>query len=143
MTVAGEDAFRLHDTYGFPVELTAELAQEAGLGIDEAGYAALMEEQRQRARSATRRGGAADPERLATFAREAGFTSEFVGYRTLDIETVAGAVEDLGDGVSLVKLHASPFYAGAAARSPMTACSSGREGAPRSRTCTASTPIRC
>jgi alanyl-tRNA synthetase len=111
VTISGEDAFRLHDTYGFPVELTAELAQEAGLGIDEAAYAALMEEQRQRARSATRRGGGADPERLATFAREAGFSSEFVGYRTLDIETVAAAVEDLGDGVTLVKLHASPFYA--------------------------------
>ncbi|MDX6568234.1 MAG: alanyl-tRNA synthetase, partial [Gaiellales bacterium] len=110
-TIAAEDAFRLHDTYGFPIELTAELAQEAGLGIDESGYAALMEEQRQRARSATRRGGAADPERLAAFAREAGFTSEFVGYRTLDVETVAGAVEDLGDGLVLVKLHASPFYA--------------------------------
>jgi alanyl-tRNA synthetase len=110
-SVAAEDAFRLHDTYGFPVELTAELAHEAGLGLDEAGFAGLMEQQRHRARSAARKSGAADPERLAAFARDAGFTTEFVGYRALDVETVAGAVQDLGDGVVLVKLHASPFYA--------------------------------
>ena len=110
-SVAAEDAFRLHDTYGFPVELTAELAHEAGLGLDESGFAGLMQEQRQRARSAARKTGAADPERLAAFARDAGFSTEFVGYRALDVETVAGAVEDLGDGVALVKLHASPFYA--------------------------------
>jgi alanyl-tRNA synthetase len=109
--VDAADAFRLHDTYGFPVELTAELAHEAGLGLDEPGFASLMEEQRERARSATRKRGAADPERLAGFARDAGFATEFVGYRVLDLETVAGAVEDLGDGVALVKLHASPFYA--------------------------------
>jgi alanyl-tRNA synthetase len=109
--VAAADAFRLHDTYGFPVELTAELVHEAGLGLDETGFAELMEQQRQRARSATRRGGSADPERLAAFARDAGFASEFVGYRVLDVETVAGAVEQLGDGSALVKLHASPFYA--------------------------------
>jgi alanyl-tRNA synthetase len=110
-SVAAADAFRLHDTYGFPVELTAELAHEAGLGLDESGFSDLMEEQRHRARAASRRTGAADPERLAAFARDAGFASEFVGYRALDVETVAGAVEDLGDGLSLVKLHASPFYA--------------------------------
>ena len=110
-TIAAADAFMLHDTYGFPVELTAELAHEAGLGLDEPGFAALMEEQRHRARAAARRTGAADPERLAAFARDAGFATEFVGYRTLDVETVAGAVEDLGDEVALVKLHSSPFYA--------------------------------
>jgi alanyl-tRNA synthetase len=110
-SIAAADAFRLHDTYGFPVELTAELAQEAGLGIDEAGFATLMGEQRERARAASRKTGGADPERLASFARDAGFASEFVGYRALDVETVAGAVDDLGDGLALVKLHASPFYA--------------------------------
>ena len=110
-SIAAEDAFRLHDTYGFPVELTAELAQDAGLGIDEDGFALLMDEQRHRARAASRKSGGADPERLAAFARDAGFASEFVGYRALDVETVAGAVEDLGDGDALVKLHASPFYA--------------------------------
>ncbi|HEY1478513.1 MAG TPA: alanine--tRNA ligase [Gaiellales bacterium] len=110
-SIDASEAFRLHDTYGFPVELTAELAQEAGLGLDEAGFAELMGEQRERARAASRRSGGADPERVAAFAREAGFASEFVGYRVLDVETVAGAVDDLGDGTVLVKLHSSPFYA--------------------------------
>ncbi|MEO9174393.1 MAG: alanine--tRNA ligase, partial [Gaiellales bacterium] len=110
-SIAADDAFRLHDTYGFPVELTAELAQEAGLGIDEDGFAGLMSEQRERARAASRRTGGADPERVAAFARDAGYASEFVGYRALDVETVAGAVEQVGDGLVLVKLHASPFYA--------------------------------
>ena len=69
-----------------------------------------MEAQRRRARAAAQ-GGGADLERAATFAREAGFTSEFVGYEQLDVETTADAVEELGDGRLLVKLRASPFYA--------------------------------
>ncbi len=54
--IAAEDAFRLHDTFGFPVDLTLELASEAGLGVDEEGFEGLMDEQRTRARSQTRAG---------------------------------------------------------------------------------------
>src|SRR4051812_6444047 len=122
--IPAADAFRLHDTYGFPVEVTAEIAHEDGLGVDEAGFAELMEEQRERARSAARRGGGggrgpaprvgrgdgADAERLAAFVRSAGFRTEFRGYDRLDLTTVAAAVEDTGEGRLLVKLRESPFY---------------------------------
>src|SRR5207302_7787985 len=48
--IPGEDAFRLHDTYGFPLELTQELARERGLGVDEEEFTSLMEQQRERSR---------------------------------------------------------------------------------------------
>ena len=51
--VSADDAFRLHDTYGFPIELTVEIAAEHGKTVDEAGFAELMDEQRDRARAAT------------------------------------------------------------------------------------------
>jgi alanyl-tRNA synthetase len=110
-SIAAEDAFRLHDTYGFPFEVTAEIASEAGLGVDPAGFERLMDEQRLRARRAARRGEGHEAERAAAFARDAGFRSEFVGYGALEVETTAGAVEALDDGRVLVKLRESPFYA--------------------------------
>ena len=72
--ISGEDAFRLHDTYGFPMELTRELAHERGLAVDEEEFTRLMEEQRERSRSAggapggdrRRRQGAARPSSSAT-----------------------------------------------------------------------------
>src|SRR2546423_1571173 len=54
--IASEDAFRLHDTYGFPIDLTLELVAEHGLGVDEEGFEALMDDQRQRARATARAG---------------------------------------------------------------------------------------
>src|SRR5581483_2300039 len=51
--ISAEDAFKLHDTYGFPFELTAEIAAEHGKAVDEAGFAVLMEQQRERARAST------------------------------------------------------------------------------------------
>ena len=60
--VAAEDAFQLHDTYGFPYEMTRELLAEEGLSVDDAGFEELMEEQRERAR----RGGAARRRRTRT-----------------------------------------------------------------------------
>ena len=105
-----DDAFRLHDTYGFPIEVTAEIASEHGLGVDEAGFAELMDAQRDRARRAARAGGGVDAARVAAFVREAGFSTEFVGYDELDVVTEIGALADAGDGRLLVKLHRSPFY---------------------------------
>ena len=106
--VPAADAFRLHDTYGFPIEVTAEIAAEHGLSIDEAGFAQQMDEQRRRAREAAK--GGKEREVAAAFAREAGFTTEFTGYSDLDIRTTAEAVAELGDGRLLVKLRRSPFY---------------------------------
>ncbi len=104
--ISGEDAFRLHDTYGFPLELTRELARERGLGINEEEFSRLMEVQRTRSRGALSK----DDRRAAEFAKRAGFRTEFVGYEKTDVLTQVGAVEDLGDGLFLAKLRESPFY---------------------------------
>ena len=104
--ISGDDAFRLHDTYGFPLELTRELARDRGLAIDEEGFTQRMEEQRARSRAGT---GRAEVE-AAEFARAAGFTAEFVGYEKREVLTQLGALEELEHGLFLAKLRESPFY---------------------------------
>ena len=104
--IPGEDAFRLHDTYGFPLELTQELARERGLGVNEEEFTLLMAEQRERSRAAISR----DDQRAAEFAHAAGFATEFVGYEKTDVLTQIGALEQLPDGLFLAKLRESPFY---------------------------------
>jgi alanyl-tRNA synthetase len=111
--ISAADAFMLHDTYGFPIDLTLELVAERGLGVDEEGFEALMEDQRERARSAAGRGGAgADTlrQRAVALAGQAGFATDFVGYETTERETTVGAVE-ADNGRVLAKLVESPFYA--------------------------------
>jgi alanyl-tRNA synthetase len=110
--IAAADAFLLHDTFGFPIDLTLELVAEQGLGVDEEGFEALMEDQRQRARSGSRRFAAGEElrERAVTLAGEAGFATDFVGYETTERETTIGAAA-AEDGRVLVKLVESPFYA--------------------------------
>jgi alanyl-tRNA synthetase len=98
--ISGEDAFRLHDTYGFPLELTQELARERGLGVNEEEFTRLMEQQRERSRA-----GAS-----AEFQVQ-GPRTEFVGYEKTDVLTAISAFYDRGDGTFEVKLHESPFYA--------------------------------
>jgi len=104
-------AFKLHDTYGFPYDLTKELLSENGLSVDDQGFQELMEEQRARARmaSATAHGSENTHERVLAFAEGAPPTS-FVGYETLRATTGLAAVET-ADGKALVKLEESPFYA--------------------------------
>jgi alanyl-tRNA synthetase len=120
VTAAGEsetswieaaDAFKLHDTYGFPYDLTKELLAEQGLSVDDGGFEELMEEQRQRARlgAATAHGSEDRHERVIAFA-SAVTPTRFVGYETLRATTGLAAVED-EDGCALVKLEESPFYA--------------------------------
>jgi alanyl-tRNA synthetase len=106
--VTGEDLFRLHDTYGFPVELTRELARERAIAMHDETFDHLMEEQRARSRAAA--GSGAGAKRAAAFAREAGFRTEFVGYEKTDVLTQIGALEPLDDGTFLAKLRESPFY---------------------------------
>src|SRR5689334_4177957 len=103
--IEAADAFKLHDTYGFPFELTAEIAAEHGVTVDEPGFARLMEEQRERARASTAAVGYGASE------LDAGFTTEFVGYEQLDVRTQVGALVDEGDGLLRLKLRESPFYA--------------------------------
>jgi alanyl-tRNA synthetase len=104
--ISGEQAFTLAATYGFPVELTAELAEERGQAIDLDGYAVEME----RHREVSRAGGSSELQRAGDFARGADFTTEFVGYAKTDVLTQLGAFEELDDGLFLAKLRESPFY---------------------------------
>src|SRR5262245_20114683 len=109
-TVSGEDAFRLHDTYGYPLDLTLEAAQDAGLAVDAEGSERLMEGQRERSRAGAGGEGGGDlAERAAAVAREAAAT-DFVGWDGTEIDTRVTAMEELGDGTALLKLERSPFY---------------------------------
>jgi len=119
--IAAQDAFTLHDTYGFPFELTKELLAEHDLGVDEEGFAELMEGQRARARAAGA-GAAGGGDSLRDRARELAETgteaTTFTGYETEQQATTVGAVAPLaaasaGHGLAhlVVKLSESPFYA--------------------------------
>jgi alanyl-tRNA synthetase len=108
--IAGADAFRLHDTFGFPLELTRELATERGLSVDEEGFRAEMASQRER----SRRGGT----QKLSVAKDIP-KSEFIGYRELQSETKVIAIRkngnvaenaNEGDAVE-VFLERTPFYA--------------------------------
>src|SRR6201994_2351987 len=117
---SGEQAFQLHDTYGFPIELTLEMAEEQGLSVDEEGFRRLMAGQRDRAKAdaAQKKTGNADISGLPDLREGAG-ASVFTGYDEFSGEaTVVGLlVDDLpvpsarqGEAVSVV-LDRTPFYA--------------------------------
>jgi alanyl-tRNA synthetase len=109
--IGAEDAFRLHDTYGFPFDLTKELAAEHDLGVDEPGFHELMEQQRARARAGAGAGVAdGGRSRVLEFAGAAGVQTRFTGYETLEQHTTVEAAER-DNGRVLVKLAESPFYA--------------------------------
>ncbi|HEY2283645.1 MAG TPA: alanine--tRNA ligase [Solirubrobacteraceae bacterium] len=136
--IAAADAFALHDTYGFPFDLTRELAAERGLGVEEEGFERLMDAQRTRARAAaagtvTREGERADPRERARELAASSAATRFTGYETESQQTTVGAVASVGarngasstasegDGTEalvagapgasmLVKLAESPFY---------------------------------
>ena len=105
-TISGREAFSLAATYGFPLELTVELAGERGQAVDVDRYAVEMEQHREISRAA----GGVELQGAADFARRAGFESEFVGDRKVDLLTQIGALEELEDGLFLAKLRESPFY---------------------------------
>jgi alanyl-tRNA synthetase len=109
--ISAEDAFKLHDTFGFPYDLTREMVEERGLSVDDQGFEELMEQQRNQSRSNAAGGGeGADRHaRILAFAGR-GAESEFVGYEYLRSETGIGALET-ADGTALAKLEQSPFYA--------------------------------
>jgi alanyl-tRNA synthetase len=111
--VGADDLFRLHDTYGFPFDLSRELLAQQGLGSDDVGFDELMTEQRERSRS----GAGSAAARAGTRISLPGPPARFVGYETLESETTVTAVAApdaaLGqdDDAVLVKLSESPFYA--------------------------------
>jgi alanyl-tRNA synthetase len=105
------DAFKLHDTYGFPYDLTRELLAEQGLAVDDQGFEELMEQQRTRARMgvADAHGSEDRHGRVLGFASSAPPT-RFVGYERLRASTGVSAAST-ENGNALVKLEESPFYA--------------------------------
>ncbi len=119
-TLHGDTAFRLHDTYGFPIDLTLEMASEQGLSVDEDGFRRLMGEQRARAKAdaQAKKSGHVDVAAYRELADESG-RSEFTGYTDLSSEgTLRGMLRDgavvsaaaPGDAVEVV-LDRTPFYA--------------------------------
>lgn len=112
-TISGEDIFKLYDTYGFPVDLTQEIALESGLKLDIEGFDKEMDEQRQRARQSGQFGWIEEKETKLTT------TTKFVGYELNEVKaTVVEILKDktpveeatCGDKVEIV-LDCSPFYA--------------------------------
>ena len=117
-TVSGEDAFRLYDTFGFPIDLTELMARERGYTVDIPGFEAALERQRtqsQEERKSRKLGVAADE--LSDLSRweGAGVADDtpprFVGYDVVEIETQVAALRRLGDGRVAIMLRETPFYA--------------------------------
>ena len=131
--VSGAEAFALHDTYGFPIDLTLEMAAEAGVKVDEKSFRELMAEQRHRAQAdaKAKKGAFADLSELRKLVDERG--SIFTGYTELRTETKLRAI--LVDGVSVpaakagdkieVVLDETPFYAEAGGQAADTGVITG------------------
>ena len=107
--IDGESAFKLYDTYGFPFELTREIAEENGLTVDEAGYREAMQEQKERAKAATAKISVTGDIKYAKVEEEVGST-EFVGYEDYVCESKILALIE-GEGYIDVVLDRTPFYA--------------------------------
>jgi alanyl-tRNA synthetase len=119
-TISGEDAFRLYDTFGFPIDLTELMAHERGYTVDIPGFEAALAEQRTRSkdeRKTRKLGVEADVlgtgGDVAPWERSAGTPddSRFVGYDTVDIDTQVTALKRLGGNRVAILLRESPFYA--------------------------------
>ncbi|MHB1063302.1 MAG: alanine--tRNA ligase [Georgenia sp.] len=120
-SLSGQDAFALHDTYGFPIDLTLEMAAEQGVSVDEAGFRTLMDEQRQRARAdaLAKKTGHVDTSLYREMQAKVGGAVEFIGYT--DTTAEARVLGLIVDGVPVtaatapadveVVLDRTPFYA--------------------------------
>lgn len=107
-TLSGEDAFKLHDTYGFPIDLTELMAREKGIEVDSARFDKLMDDQKKRARAAGKFGASESAEvNWTTLSKE---EFQFTGYDELITEAKISAFAENGDHKMLL-LNRSPFYA--------------------------------
>ena len=118
-TLNGEDAFRLYDTYGFPLDLTKEILEEKELGVDEEGFQACMEVQRKKARDAREVTNYMGADVTVYESIDPSVTSTFVGYDNLTYEsdvTVLTTEDEIVDALSegqkgTIFVHETPFYA--------------------------------
>ena len=117
--LSGENTFKLYDTYGFPVDLTAEILEEKGFSYDEAGFKACMDEQREKARKARKTTNYMGADVTVYESIDPSITTEFVGYENLTarseitvLTTESEIVEALSDGeIGTVIVKETPFYA--------------------------------
>ncbi|WP_427018033.1 alanine--tRNA ligase [Pseudarthrobacter sp. P1] len=131
--LSGADAFALHDTYGFPIDLTLEMAEEAGLAVDEAGFRSLMLEQRQRAQADAREKKSGHADLTVFHELLAQGETVFTGYKELDGESRIRSILSAGRPVSFastgdeveIVLAETPFYAEAGGQAADTGLISG------------------
>lgn len=119
-SLSADTVFKLHDTYGFPFDLTLEMAREQGLGVDEVGFRKLMNEQRDRAKAdaKAKKSGHTDLTEYRAIVDKSG-TSKFIGYENISTEaTITGVLVDgksvaeanIGSDIEIT-LDRTPFYA--------------------------------
>ena len=119
-SLSADTVFKLHDTYGFPFDLTLEMAREQGLGVDEVGFRKLMNEQRDRAKAdaKAKKSGHTDLTEYRAIVDKSG-TSKFIGYENISAEaTITGVLVDgksvaeanIGSEIEIT-LDRTPFYA--------------------------------
>jgi alanyl-tRNA synthetase len=146
--ISGEDAFRLYDTFGLPVELTVEMAGERGLTVDRAGFDAALQAQRQRSRAGRASGGwkVAAQDALSPIGDRAtatlGLSTDFIGYESLRADAVVRRIGVAADRETLavgeedvVFLDVSPFYAEAGGQVGDTGTLSWESGSARVLDC--------
>ncbi|HIU57000.1 MAG TPA: alanine--tRNA ligase [Candidatus Ornithomonoglobus merdipullorum] len=107
-TLTGAEAFKLHDTYGFPLDLTIEMAAEKGLGVDIDGFNEAMEEQKQTAKNSRKDGSSWDDDTSFDFKGIA--PTEFTGYTSLETEAEIKGIE-ANEGMAYIVTDKTPFYA--------------------------------
>ncbi len=115
-TLSGADAFKLNDTYGFPIDLTVEICEEQGLAVDREGFDAALAEQKKMARERRKDGSSWDDDSAVSIKADA---TKFVGYNALEAESEilgivadGGEVDALGAGEEgIIVVKESPFYA--------------------------------
>jgi len=117
-TISGKDAFMLYDTFGFPIDLTEDVAEEYGLKVDKAEFEAMMEEQKERGRRSFKNNEAFALEKAITAILEGENPTDFVGYQCLEWESEILAIIKNGEGAAsaadeeaIVVLMETPFYA--------------------------------
>ena len=117
--LAGEDAFKLYDTYGFPIDLTKEILEEKGMTVDEEGFKSCMQEQKEKARAARKVTNYMGADVTVYEEIDPGITTEFVGYDSLTAESVISVMttdteitDALTEGeVGTIIVDQTPFYA--------------------------------